>query len=251
MPSKILAFILTLFLIVPSWGVMDLDISSNDYVSFPNTTLDGEDTLTFTYWLKTVGSGQQTVWSGANSSNDNEILIFHLSEDSLRFYTGQNQSDYVEFSIASVATGKWIHFTWIRDSVNDEVSLYINGVADNENPQSATLNPIDIDSGGLLIGQEQDSVGGEFHHTQDLEGQIDDVRVYDRVLSEIEIENLAQSRSRLLITDGLIGWWKFDDGTDGATAGGSNTARDSSGQGNHGTPTNGPVWRASDWIMYP
>ena len=35
--------------------------------------------------------------------------------------------------------------------------------------------------------------------------------------------------------DGLLGWWKFDDGS-------GTVANDSSGNGNHGNLTNGPIW---------
>jgi hypothetical protein len=37
------------------------------------------------------------------------------------------------------------------------------------------------------------------------------------------------------VTDGLVGWWKFNEGS-------GVSAADSSGQGNTGTLTNGPVW---------
>ena len=37
------------------------------------------------------------------------------------------------------------------------------------------------------------------------------------------------------LTEGLVGWWKFDE-TDG------NVASDSSGNGNDGNLTNGPTW---------
>ncbi len=39
------------------------------------------------------------------------------------------------------------------------------------------------------------------------------------------------------VTDGLVGWWKFDEGS-------GTSAADSSGYGNTGTLTNGPTWAA-------
>lgn len=41
--------------------------------------------------------------------------------------------------------------------------------------------------------------------------------------------------ARADVTDGLVGWWKLDEGS-------GTTANDSSGQGNTGTLTNGPTW---------
>lgn len=41
------------------------------------------------------------------------------------------------------------------------------------------------------------------------------------------------------IPQGLVGWWKLDDGASGSTP---TTAADSTGRGNTGTLTNGPIW---------
>ena len=42
------------------------------------------------------------------------------------------------------------------------------------------------------------------------------------------------------LTEGLVGWWKFDE-TDGTVA------SDSSGNGNDGTLTNGPLGQKENW----
>jgi hypothetical protein len=65
--------------------------------------------------------------------------------------------------------------------------------------------------------------GGRFP----FDGIIDDVRVYNRVLSEEEIRALADF--------GLSSYWKLDEGS-------GTTAYDSSGNNNHGTLINGPMW---------
>ena len=46
-------------------------------------------------------------------------------------------------------------------------------------------------------------------------------------------------------TNGLVGWWKLDDGSSGTTP---TAAVDSSGQGNTGTTQNSPVWTSSGEI---
>ena len=46
--------------------------------------------------------------------------------------------------------------------------------------------------------------GGEFFH-----GQIDDVRIYKRALSNQDIERLSQGRSQVH-NNALTGWWKLD-----------------------------------------
>jgi hypothetical protein len=46
------------------------------------------------------------------------------------------------------------------------------------------------DGGALVFGQDQDSVGGGFDSAQALLGLLDDVRIYDRVLSLEEVQAL-------------------------------------------------------------
>ena len=63
-------------------------------------------------------------------------------------------------------------------------------------------------------------------------GLIGEVLLYGRVLSEAEITALYNGQAA---TGGLRGWWKLDEGT-------GDTARDSSGNNNHGTLEGGAVW---------
>ncbi|HDN27376.1 MAG TPA: hypothetical protein ENG03_09840, partial [Thioploca sp.] len=43
--------------------------------------------------------------------------------------------------------------------------------------------PINIDHNGLILGREQDVLNGAFDG-QDLSGQIDDIRIYNRALTD-------------------------------------------------------------------
>ena len=67
-------------------------------------------------------------------------------------------------------------------------------------------------------------------------GTIDDVRVYNRVLSPPEVTQLD-----------LVGWWMLDDASSGTTP---TTAADSTGNGNTATltGTSGPTWTSSGEI---
>jgi len=57
-----------------------------------------------------------------------------------------------------------------------------------------------------------------------------------RYLRSLGIDEPWQRRTDgMSVTNGLVAWYKFDEGS-------GTTANDSSGQGNHGTLTNGPSW---------
>ena len=49
-----------------------------------------------------------------------------------------------------------------------------------------------IDSNGLWLGADQDSVGGGWQTGNYFKGSIDEVRIYDRALSPSEVSNLYE-----------------------------------------------------------
>lgn len=62
-------------------------------------------------------------------------------------------------------------------------------------------------------------------------------KVLAQAFSPNDIILPVSSGSSDTLLDGLVGWWKFDEGS-------GTTAADSSGNGNHGTLINGPTWVA-------
>ena len=45
----------------------------------------------------------------------------------------------------------------------------------------------------MTLGQEQDSVGGDFEETQSFQGMLSNVNIWDHVLSNTPIEHMATS----------------------------------------------------------
>lgn len=71
---------------------------------------------------------------------------------------------------------------------NRKSSVYLNGTLD-----STAILPtgnINVSAGGFILGREQDCVGGCFSQPQDFNGVIDEVRIYNRILSTSEINEL-------------------------------------------------------------
>ncbi|MBI5405797.1 LamG domain-containing protein [Candidatus Kaiserbacteria bacterium] len=157
---------------------------------------------------------------------------------------------------------KWYHLvsTWDGGTLASGIHLYRDGV---EESYSAS-----VDASGSIAGDGTGSwsVGGRiFDNLRNLNGSIDDVRVYNRVLSVTEIKQIynagagthigtsgvAGARVNSSFTppnlqNGLVGWWTFDGGNM------LQNAADSSGQGNNGNLINftstttvpGPVGQA-------
>src|SRR3989338_4790812 len=154
----------------------------------------------------------------------------------------------------SVDYGQWQHIvaTWDGSATAANVHLYKNGV---ELGYQLQQNGTAISSDAalpLLIGGAQDG-------SRVFDGLIDDVRIYDRVLSAAEVLNLYRSGAAKVnvgtsanstLTTGLVGQWTFD-GIDINWS--TNKATDKSGTGNSGmftsmstttSPTKGKIGQA-------
>jgi hypothetical protein len=173
--------------------------ASVDYVSLPNTAVTGKTTVSVSFWIKSTYTGEQAVLSGNNASQDNEFLLHFGSHTEFRVYChGSTQS----WTVPSIADGQWHHFVVASTSAGNTTTVYRDGVSVGAKSVSANGTAFNIAVGGLIVAQEQDSVGGSFANTQCVRGQVDDLRIFERALSSKEVAQLF----------GLLGRWQFSEG---------------------------------------
>lgn len=205
---------------------------SSDFISVGN--INESQSYTFGGWFKTT----------AVSPNDNIghriITVLRMSGGSKICIGLRNNKAWVMWlnssgawdelqSSASFNNGYWHHITATTDGTN--FVLYVNGV--QVNSKSSTFTALTY-AGSDYIGQGAGS-GGYFN------GQLDDVRIYNRALSATEVAALYQSGSikiKAATNTGLVGYWAFNEGA-------GTKANDSSGNGNHGIFPGGasnPSW---------
>lgn len=251
--NRLLALLLSLCLVSPSWGAMDFD-GSDDYVSVgPSIPATSQMTVCGWIYLDAVSSSDNeldgSIFSpSVASGNDDLILLWYnvIGIDDNNTFTFNVGSPVITDNridaIFEAQSQRWYSVCGTMNGANREI--FVDGISRGSR-SDATLTSYDGYSSDSRIGSW--SAASTMSH----EGFLDDVRIYNRALSASEIESLSKSRSRLAITDGLVGWWRLDEGTDEATASGPGTVKDSSGNGNNGTPENNPVWKASSWVNYP
>ncbi len=200
----------------------------NDGLVLPSTILDGLSSFTVSFWHFGQGTDFDAVLSGANADNANELEIVFVS--STEFALGI-QNRIVRWDIPDTNDDRWRHFSVVVDAVAGQATLYVDGVSFGS--QVLEINPLQIDAGGLILGQEQDSVGGNFDPAQALSGVIDEFTVWTatRSVEEIRQDMFDQPSQN---TPDLVVYYLFDGNT-----------LDMSGQGNHvsrllGSP--GPIY---------
>ena len=131
-------------------------------------------------WVKTTDQRNAGLISYAVDGNSDE---FHITNpDSLTVAVIGSRID----TGVGVNDNQWHHVvaTWTSDT--GTVTLYVDGV--QRFTQAGVRTGISLTGGGtMVIGQEQDSVGGGFDSTQALNGQLDEVAMYPAALSSARV----------------------------------------------------------------
>ena len=191
---------------------------TNKYVRV-NSDVLGTGQVSVSVWIKPnlLNSGFRPIL--INSVNQG--LSVSSSNNTVRF-TNNGIAGCVAAS--NVLTfGKWTHAVVSRGA-DTNITFYINGVLSGT-PSQACGTPT---AGTISI------IGNNGALTLPLIGAVDDLRVYNRVLSAVEIKqlyNLGSAKvntSQKGLASGLVGWWTFD----GKNL--ENNVADSSGLGNNG-----------------
>jgi len=157
------------------------------HVSVPNNnTLSGFNELTMSAWVnhnQTAGGlgsiitkwyqqlGQDTYWLGITGGT-NKVGV----------YTNNDVNTPFE-SPSPTPINTWTHVTFTHDSSGDK--LFINGYLANSNSISGTILSSSQD---LLIGADS-NLGTLWRF---FKGKIDDVRLYNRALSRLEVQQLYE-----------------------------------------------------------
>ncbi|AZQ62741.1 LamG domain-containing protein [Flammeovirga pectinis] len=155
----------------------------NDYAVSPNLTL-GDD-FSFEVWVKPtlVSSGNVYTVGQANSTTENISLKVNTDGTLSVFFKVEDQSSdtYQLNSISTVQAGEWSHIAYTNEGGVD-AKLYINGVLDDSNPTSLPRIFTSI-TNDLTIGKK-------LYDTEDTDhfpGEIDELRIWDKVLTQTEI----------------------------------------------------------------
>lgn len=163
---------------------------TNDRVEIPPADQLDITTGSFSAWFKAdpdvsgfrailadeANVGGQVLWSyRLLIAQDTGLLLFD--------FTTNNGSQFIVTSNVPVNDSLWHHVGVTRDDQTKLVTLYLDGILQNS---LAYTGQLDLTNNPLWIGQSP--VNGGAHS---FIGAIDDVRLYDRVLSTDEITILA------------------------------------------------------------
>lgn len=162
----------------------------DDLIMLPDTLLNNE-IVSFNVWVKTDDQTFSII-SGANKVDDNEFLIYahedggHDSYIELFFHEDASLGlNGHQLTNALINDDKWYMLSLV---VTKEMSyVYVDGKL-IDTLTYASSYAFDIE--GLWLGGDQDVVDGGWQTPQQFGGIMDDIRIYNRVINEAEIEAL-------------------------------------------------------------
>ncbi|WP_436514338.1 LamG-like jellyroll fold domain-containing protein [Ekhidna sp. To15] len=201
---------------------LDFD-GTNDYVQLPNIPLNpNTDNYTVELWAKA------DAFTGTNN-----LIVQEDGTGTGRaylFFTGQNLASNQGANTTgstTLVTDTWYHLAVTFDG--SDIRLYIDGALETQAPRVPEGT-----NGQFRLGISKDG-------TFPLDGQIDEVRIWDFAKDDIQIT--AQKDEKLVGNEsGLIAYYRLDEGT------GNTTVTDLVG-GPDGTLTN--MDENTDWVAGP
>jgi predicted outer membrane repeat protein len=200
----------------------------SNYSAMPTTAITAE------FWIKTSDTTRDAgliSYAVGGAALANEFLIFD-SDDLQILVKGETTGP----TGLSVADGFWHHVAVTWDSLSGQTVLYIDGITNNLGVLAQ--GQIITGSGTLVFGDEQDSLGGGFVASEALIGQLDDIRIWNTVRSQVDIDaDLCQPLNGT--ESNLVSYWTCDSLDDlGVNGDGADDIADMAGS-NPGDTENG------------
>lgn len=164
---------------------LDFD-GTDDYVDSDTGVIPLNQSFTVTAWVRhssyNTTDGVGTVLSQWNS-NLNFLWRHNESNSVHEFFIRQSDGSNAKAEIADsiISTGSWFHYGWVGDASGGQNIVYLDAAQESSVGWDGTTP---TSSGDYLVGSRDDS------GNQVADAFIDDMRVYDRALSQSEIQTI-------------------------------------------------------------
>lgn len=168
-------------------NAITLTASDQGYVSLPKGIVSKLSALTIASWVKLKsGTAFQRIFDFGVDTNTFMYLVNAGSSGSVRLRMASTTKNQVVEGTAGLPVGKWVH---VAVTIGDSgLAIYVDGAQVGQQAP-ATMRPADLgDTGNNYIGRSP------FSQDPYLDGQVDEFRIYDHVLSAAEIGMLAKGQ---------------------------------------------------------
>ncbi|XP_019623047.1 PREDICTED: uncharacterized protein LOC109469107 [Branchiostoma belcheri] len=174
-------------------------LSADNYASM---RLKGNDTLdefTLCFRLRTDAGVSGTIISYATSEQSNEILLYAINQQTTHHLF--INSRYATKLDLGVLDGEWHHVCITWTSGRGLWNIYVDGQV-KENGTRMVVGHRVPTNGIMVLGQDQDSLGGGFQKFQAYTGDLSGVNMWSKVLSPAEVNDVMAGCQQ----GDVIGW---------------------------------------------
>jgi len=204
---------------------------TDDYVQVNNLSDILSGTASLSFWIKTTQSGNDTDWqapgvAGVELAGGTDDIFWGWIDagDHIGVTVGDDQNPK---STVAINDGTWHHVVLTRNAGTGDYRIYIDGSLN----RSGTTTAGTIGTAFSSIGRIEDTAGTPTY----FRGQLDEVRVYDSVLGQTDVQALYTA-THPCQGSGAVAEYRMDAAQ---WTGGSGEVIDSSGNGHDGTPNGG------------
>ncbi|MFF3699332.1 LamG-like jellyroll fold domain-containing protein [Streptomyces sp. NPDC002221] len=164
-------------------------------------------------WVKLAGTptGDDKVIASQTGQHESQFMLYYSvaqkkwvfgrygSDATHAAYSAAVQTNCTPATCVTAQPGEWTHVLGVSDAVAHKLYLYVNGrqIADADYTQTTPWAP----TGSLRIGgnSREGALNSVFA------GDIDDLQVFDRIVTAPEVIDMVQQRPQ------LVARWKFND----------------------------------------
>lgn len=224
---------------------MSLLFNTNNYAYVPyNAAMNRlTNALTVCCWVNftTVSTAQMFINRMVSATPGNEWWSLNLYTN-LRLLSGNATSVSAVSATSTFIANTWYQFamTYASGVTNGSV-LYQNAA---QVASGTITNVFAADTTGIVLGANAQGAG-DTNIQEFTTGYIEDMRVYERVLSVNELQTIYSADGRDEIYDGLLMRYEMNEGIEGSTASGAASIKDWGPFGMHATPYGSCVYGPS------
>ncbi|MBI5360864.1 MAG: DUF2341 domain-containing protein [Planctomycetes bacterium] len=158
---------------------------TGDYVNVGTSLIGtGGTNYTVEVWFNTpdqVAGFRELVSQWTNATSGNAFFLGTASNDDFRV-----SDNWININIGTWTTNEWHHLACISTTTN--AYLYFDGILKAVKGSALSYTG----TGPVIIGRQGEFAGGEYWN-----GSIDEVRIYNRVLSDVEIKAHYDAKAKL------------------------------------------------------
>ncbi|KAG9462449.1 hypothetical protein GDO78_014107 [Eleutherodactylus coqui] len=168
--------------------------STENFVTFDKGLKEPLHELSICSWMKTNVGYVGTILSYATEENDNKLVLHGrhgATYDSLHFVIGDPV--FRELPIVPLVDGNWHHTCFIWSSIQGKYWFYVDRrlISTSSRFQKGYEIP---PGGSLVLGQEQDTLGGGFDSSEAFVGHLAGFAMWNRALTPGEVSTIATGK---------------------------------------------------------